>query len=67
MGRAPNNLREPCPPLERLNDSKPLLAGDLVQADVDASHAYQECAKKVEGWIRWEAGVLGRKVKGPAQ
>ena len=57
VGRAPANLRQPCPPLPALPLS-PLL-GDLVEQMVSDAGQYAECARTVEGWIRWERGALG--------
>jgi len=55
--RAPADLRQPCPPPDLLPEDRPVLMGDLVQADSDLAFQYRECAKRVDGWIRWEAGV----------
>jgi len=58
--RAPTELRLPCPPLEPLDETKPLLLGDLVQADAELALQYRECARKAQGWIDWEESVLGQ-------
>lgn len=47
--------------MEKLDESKPMLVGDLVQHNVDQSIAYRECAAKVDSWIKWEAGVIGNQ------
>lgn len=60
IDRAPINLRQPCPKPEQLRSDRPLLVGDLVQADIDLANQYRECAKQIDGWIEWERGVVGR-------
>ncbi len=55
MDRAPANLRQPCPPLEAIKPGA--LLGDLIEQMVVDAGTYQECARIVDGWIRWEEGV----------
>ena len=58
--RAPSNLRQACLPIDRLDDTKPMLLGDLIQADTDLASQYLECSKRVDGWIEWENKVIGK-------
>ena len=67
VGRAPPNLRQPCPPLLALPTTPPPLLGDLIDQMAADAGQYAECARTVEGWIRWERGALGgwRRVLAP--
>ena len=58
--RAPTELRQQCQKPDPLDETKPLLLGDLIQADVELATLHGECALRVRGWIEWEESVLGR-------
>lgn len=34
-----------------------MLLGELIEQMVVDAGAYQECARTVDGWIRWESGI----------
>lgn len=59
LDRAPINLRQPCLLPDRLDDSKPMILGDLIQADSDLAVQYMECREKLQGWISWEEKTVG--------
>ena len=61
----PANLTAPCDPPARLATAKPLLLGDLVEADAELAIAYRECLERYNGLRDWASGVTKRKDKTP--
>ena len=52
---APLNLRQQCPPMERVKDKA--LMGDLAEADAELAGLYKECATAHDGLIKWHDGI----------
>ena len=63
MDPPPANLTAPCDPPARLQTQKPLLLGDLVEADAELAAAYLECLKRYDGLREWAKGVTKRKTE----
>lgn len=53
---APANLRAQCPPPPRL-PNRPLLVGELAEADAELAGLYRECAARHRGLVDWAEGV----------
>ena len=61
MDPPPANLMAQCEPPSRLQTAKPLLLGDLVEADAELAAAYLECLKRYDGLRDWAQGVTKRQ------
>ena len=57
----PANLTAPCQPPSRLATARPLLLGDLVEADAELAADYLECLKRYDGLRDWAQGVTRRQ------
>lgn len=56
----PANLLVRCPPPEQLQESKPLLTGEMAEADVDLAYLYHECAARQQALVRWVGEAVER-------
>lgn len=57
---APANLRAMCPPAAQL-PNRPLLVGELAEADAELAGLYRECRLRHQGLVDWAEGMSRRK------
>lgn len=61
----PANVLEPCPPPELLQEARPVLMGEMAEADVDLAFLYHACAARQHALARWVREAVQRLQRKP--
>ena len=56
----PANLMVRCPAPDLLSETKPLLMGDMAEADVELAFLYHTCAARQHALVKWVEEAVKR-------